>query len=542
MTEPTITANQGSPWLRVALGMVAVVAFALWWWSGEDVAPPNPNAADSLGEDYAAGLAATSSTDLVPQETSREIVGEMIEGMWSLIVTVVDANGDPVAAAAIELQATAKGAASDAGRTNADGVCRLEVTSDRVFVRAYHSRIGRSLLVAVTEEGYVDQQLRLLLWRSVRVTGIVLGADSRPWPGVRVSLEARHLLYGSNSPHVWPTQVVTNAAGRFEFEAGAEVPGLARLLGPGLGNIKAHWIATKGAQVVLAAPGALRIEGVVVDHAGNPRPARVLLSSAEDFRVRAEDIRPAERFSVQPKTLGKHMVTATAEGNLVAKAIVELRADKPRAYVELQLKERKAPAESEQPSPPSFQPVDASKSGFHPTVVVPPANGLAITLDVIGADGEPANDLEVSRASELGSVQNVSLGLGGGGKATLRVSQVADRPMRVLISSNDGAEYGWFDLGEGPVPPRVTVRLGKRGSVSIEARCRGRVARGVRLQMWTHHEPFWSGNDKHLLRADDVPSGPALIVVRRGFEIVGTKTIIVQPGVLTTDTVEVKLR
>ncbi|MGK0521106.1 MAG: hypothetical protein ACJAUC_003816, partial [Planctomycetota bacterium] len=148
MTEPTITANQGSPWLRVALGMVAVVAFALWWWSGEDVAPPNPNAADSLGEDYAAGLAATSSTDLVPQETSREIVGEMIEGMWSLIVTVVDANGDPVAAAAIELQATAKGAASDAGRTNADGVCRLEVTSDRVFVRAYHSRIGRSLLVA----------------------------------------------------------------------------------------------------------------------------------------------------------------------------------------------------------------------------------------------------------------------------------------------------------------------------------------------------------------------------------------------------------
>lgn len=542
MTEPAITASQGSPWLRVALVMAAVVAFALWWWSDEDVAPPNPNAADALGGDYAAGLAATSSIDLVPQEASREIVGEMIEGMWSLIVTVVDANGDPVAAAAIEVQATAKGAASDAGRTNADGFCRLEVTSDRVFVRAYHSRIGRSLLVAVQDDGYVVQQLRLLLWRPTRVTGIVLGADSRPWPGVHVSLEARHLLYGSSSPHVWPTSVVTNAAGCFEFEAAAAVPGLARLSATGFGNIEADWIANDGAQVVLAVPGALRIEGVVVDQTGNPTLAKVAFVRAGELRTRPQDPQAAERFSLQPKTLGKHTIMATGAGNLRATATVELRADQPRAYVELQLQEPKASSKPEEVASSSFNFSGGISRGFVSRMPKSVVDGPAITLDVFSADGEPAANVEVWKACELGRVMNWGLGEWRGSTGMLRQSKVYDRPMRLLVTNKSGTEHAWLELAEDPVPPRATVRLGRRGSVSVEARCRGRIARGVTLQMWTHHEPFSSGRGKHLLLADEVPAGPALILVRRGFEIVGQKTFIVQPGVLTTEVIEVELK
>ena len=544
MTESSPSAKQSSAWLRAAFLVLAVVGFAWWWWGGDEVAPPVPSQSGMRAEQAPAELAGSAATDQVRQASSREVIGEMAAGAWPLIVKVVDANGDPVAAAAVEVQESRRGAASIAARTNSDGICTLDVTSDRVLVRAHHSRIGRSLLVAATEDGYVDQQLRLLLWRPRQVTGVVLGADSRPWPGVGVRLEARELLYGASSPHVWPNEVVTDAAGRFAFEAAADVPGFARLSAPGFENVEAEWVASEGAQVVLAVPGALRIEGLVVDRAGNPISAVVVLASADDYRTQARTAVASERFSLEPKTLGTHTLSATGEGWLVGGATVELTAAQPRVYIEVKLEELERIPEPVAPTGPVLE-LDLGNgkaAGLQVPLVTPPVDHNAIVVEVVGADGKLAKGVMVQRASELGSVMHSNLTSSTSNHVTLRESQVKERPMRLLFSNRQFSEHGWLDLAEGPLPGRVIVQLGVRGSVSVEARCRGRVARGVMLQMWTHHEAFSSGRGKHHLEANEVPAGPALIEVRRGFELVGTKAILVQPGVFTSETIEVELK
>ena len=185
--------------LLVALAIVAVL---LWLSSGAAVVLPSTDRAPTgdAGSTNAAG--ASRAHEPSQPDASRELIDEMIEGTWQLQVQVVDATGDPVANAAIEVQETRQAAAHVAGKTGGDGLCTLEAVRDRFLVRAHHAGTGRSLLVAANRELHAETPLRLLLWRPVQMVGLVLGADSQPWPGAHVSLEALELLYGSNSPHV----------------------------------------------------------------------------------------------------------------------------------------------------------------------------------------------------------------------------------------------------------------------------------------------------------------------------------------------------
>jgi hypothetical protein len=87
----------------------------------------------------------------------------------------------------------------------------------------------------------------------------------------------------------------------------------------------------------------------------------------------------------------------------------------------------------------------------------------------------------------------------------------------------------------------MTVVLQPPASVDFVAKCRGRDARGVMLHLSTEHTDFVSGRGKHLMQLDEVPPGPAVLQVRRGFEVLATKNVFIRGGVTNYETIEVKL-
>ena len=486
MIAPTATEQPSSLPVRAMLVVAVALVAGLWWWFGDDVAPPAPAHRSAAGTDADAGTATGAALPVAPQAASREVIGEMAAGTWPLVVKVVDANGDPVAAAAIELHQTRRGGGAIAGRTDAEGICSLAIDRERVWVRARHSRIGRSLLVAADEAEFHNARLRLLLWRPVRVAGIVLTADGRPWPKAQVSIEPRQILYGSKSPHVWPSRVVTDAAGRFSFEAAAHVPGFARLSMPGFENIDAEWVAKEGAQVVLAVPGAFRIEGTIVDPSGNPIRARAFLKHEDDYRSGAQLPVAAERFTLEPKGIGKWQVSAVPEdasgGEMIAVADVELTMERPRAYVELRMEKLGDVPDVvvEEPSSTKDQ-FFSGMSGARPPK--PPPSPPLMAVEVFGPDGKPVDGIIMHRACELGEVRNYRCGTFDGHRAVLTEKHLSMRPMRILVFDKAQTAHGWIDVSDGRVPPNLTVHLGAKSSVVFEARCRGRAARGVHLRL-----------------------------------------------------------
>src|SRR5690606_40951780 len=135
---------------------------------------------DATREQRTSGELVGSSSNLtVPQTTQRELVDQEHDGFWRLQVQVVDATGDPVASALLEWQESVDSVAHVAGTTNSDGICQLETDVERLFVRAHAAGIGRSLLVPASNDDGGQCHLRLLLWRPVRMTGVVLGANAR---------------------------------------------------------------------------------------------------------------------------------------------------------------------------------------------------------------------------------------------------------------------------------------------------------------------------------------------------------------------------
>ena len=508
--------------LLVALAIVAVL---LWLSSGAAVVLPSTDRAPTgdAGSTNAAG--ASRAHEPSQPETSRELIDEMIEGTWQLQVQVVDATGDPVANAAIEVQETRQAAAHVAGKTGGDGLCTLEAVRDRFLVRAHHAGTGRSLLVAANCELHAETPLRLLLWRPVQMVGLVLGADSQPWPGAHVSLEALELLYGSNSPHVSPSEVIADRMGRFSFEAAAAVPGSARLAMPGVSGVQVEWLASEGEEVVLAVPGALCIEGVVLDEQGNPTLAQVEVFTGPtpwSSRQRPESV---VNFSLSPQSLGEHTVRAVTSDGRSASTTVTLSATQPRAYVELHLQrgEQVAPKE------------DATDAGTA-------ESAGSIAMAVFTSDGRPAKGVRVAAARPLGQGFGELLASADRHEVVIDGRHLAKRAMRLLIVDQESDEFGVFEVAAGALQDRVTMTLGMRGSVAIEALHQGRAVRGVTLQLWTHHEPFFSGVGKHQLLAENVPPGPALVEVKRGFEVIARKEILVRPGVLTSESVEVEMR
>lgn len=526
--RPIGSRTSPAPWL-VLLIIVGLVML-IWWWNHDEVAPPVTE--NSLADQHGVVVDAeqASADRLQPQLAQRELLSSTSETAWQLKVEVVDATAEPVAGAQVELQPTRRSAAHAAGKTNRDGICSIEVEADYMLVRAHHSGTGSSLLVAVDREEHADVPVRLLLWRPVQMTGLVLGADAQPWPGARVTLQAQDLLYGSNSPHVSPAEVVTDRSGQFAFEAAAALPGAAQLTMPGFERVHVEWVASEGQQVLLAVPGALRIEGVVLDAIGNPTAARVdLVDTVTDqafvaqFRLGSR-LELAERFALEPKRLGEHSVRAVAEDGRTATARVHITAAQPRTYVEMMLRDA-TPLAPERPAAES-----------EPVLAEP------FTIDVFLADGRPAKQLEVSVAQELGQGIGRVIASSGASRVSVAANRLSRRPMRLTVQDPASDQFGVIDLAAGPLPARASLTLGVRGAVALEARFRDRAAPGVTLQLWTYPEPFFSGRGKHRLEAENVPPGPALVWVKRGFEIIASKQIMVLPGALTTEQIEVELR
>lgn len=515
----TLRANH---WPRAVLIMALFCALFGWRMCGSEVEPPKSRDAKDASQ-RVAGTATEASLDNKTNAAGhRELVREQVAGTWSLQLKVLDTNGMAVASADVDVIDAVQGGELGKVVTDRDGNCEVVVRKDHAAVRATHADVGRSLTLPVSRDGDADQTIRLVLWRPVLMTGVALGADAQPLRGVQVELEPLTLLYGCNSPHVAPSQVVTDDRGRFSFEAPVGLEGFAHIRVAHNQRIDAAWTAEPGGEVVVAVPGAFCIEGLVIDAAGNATKANVSLAGAlpDLFLWRPDD--PVERFSLDPKKPGKHSLVALGFDGWVAKADVEITAARPRAYVELRL-----------------QKADDTLALAPVRKVEDPT--ASIWIDVFTADGKPANKVWLSRGREQRGPQHVPLSEGRGPQIQLSGRTLWQRPMRILVFDAPSNQYGWLELKSGPLPTRATVVLQPPASIDFIAKCRGRDARGVMLHLSTEHTDLVSGRGKHHMQMDDVPPGPAVLEVRRGFELLATKKVFLRGGVTNFETIEVEL-
>lgn len=495
-----------------------LLALSLW---GGDPAPPKLGASAEKRSRSGAAAAEASHQRDVESSGARELVAEQPDGTWPLEVEIVDAHGDPVAGARVTVLDAVSGEVGATAITDRDGLCGVPIAADRAAVRALHEEVGRTLTLPVSQEEDEGTPVRLILWRPVQMRGVVLGEDAQPLRGVRVELEAASLLYGTNSPHVSPASVVSDDLGRFTFEAPLGLQGYAHMAPPGRGSrVEANWTAEKGGEVVLALPGAFRIEGLVLDADGNRAKANVALArEVRKLSVGLGD--PVEQYSVDAESPGMHEVIALGFDGWTARQKVELSVARPRVYVELKL--------SKADNTLALAPI---KKVFDPNA--------SITFDVFRDDGSPSMVVDLSYGdpnSDAAYYHQQSSGnqLKVGGRSLWQ------RPLQMLFFDKAANQYGLFDLPEGPIAPRVRIVLEQPGSVDIVARCRGREARGVALYLATPHTDFASGTDKHRMQINEVPPGPALLEARRGFELLGTKALIIRGGVTNYATIEVDL-
>jgi len=512
--------NANNRWLTAVIVIAVLgvlVALSLW---GGDTAPPKHT--ESVAQNERTGpLAAEASHGKSATSGTRELIAEQPEGTWPLVVEIVDAHGDAVAGARVTVVDAVSGEAGVTVITDRDGLSEIPIAADRAAVRGLHEEVGRTLTLPVSKDEDEGTPVRLILWRTVQMRGVVLGEDARPLRGVRVDLEAASLLYGTNSPHVAPANVVSDDLGRFTFEAPLGLHGYAHMTPPGRGaRVKADWTAENGGEVVLAMPGAFRIEGLVLDADGNRAKANVALAR-EVKRLSMGMGDPVEQFSVDAESSGMHEIVALGFDGWTAKQKVELTVARPRAYVELKL--------SKEDNTLALAPI---KKVFDPKA--------SITFDVFRDDGSPAVVVDLSYGdpnsdSAFYHQQSTGNQLKVGGRSLWQ------RPLQMLFFDKSANQYATFDLPEGPIAPRVRIVLEQAGSIDIVARCRGRVARGVTLYLSTPHTDFASGTGKHRMQLNDVPPGPALLEARRGFELLGTKALIIRGGVINYATIEVDL-
>lgn len=511
-------------WHRPVLILVLFGALFGLRMCGSEVEPPACNDADGATQRVAGIAAEAIAQEKTRTAGPRELVREQLAGSWSLQLQVLDTNGAAVASASVDVLDAVQGGEVAKVVTDREGFCEVVVREDRVAVRATHADVGRSLTLSVSRDVDADQTIRMILWRPVQMTGVALGRDAQPLRGVQVELEPLSLLYGSNSPHVVPPLVVTDGRGRFSFEAPFGLEGFAYMRVAGRSKrIEVAWTAEPGGEVVVAVPGAFRIEGLVTDAAGNVTKANVSLAQAKHstFISTSRD-EPAERFSLDPKKPGKHSLVAVGFDGFVAKVDVEVTSARPRAYVELTLKE-----------------ADDTLALAPVTTVEDPT--ASIWVDVFTADGKPAKRVWLSNGRTPSGPLPAPLSNDRGPKIQLSGRTLWGRPMRILVYDAPSNQYGWLELKNGPLPPRMTVVLQPPASVDFVAKCRGRDARGVMLHLSTEHTDFVSGRGKHLMQLDEVPPGPAVLQVRRGFEVLATKNVFIRGGVTNYETIEVKL-
>lgn len=515
-------ANEKNRWLPAVIFIAALgvlLGLSLW---GADVVPPAGGGEKKVAEVGAGEVVEAAFSKGEEGAAARELIAAQPDGTWPLRVEVVDAHGDPVAGARVTVVDPVQGESIANAITDAHGSCEVFVAADRAAVRAIHEEVGRTLTLPVSQAEDEEVPVRLVLWRPVEMRGVVLGEDAQPLRGMQVRIEASNLLYGTNAPHVSPERVVSDRLGRFTFEAPVGLQGFATMRVPGVkGRVEAKWTAKLGGQVVLAVPGAFKIEGLVLDEQGNRTKANVSLANVllGSWSTKEE---PRERFSLDVDRPGQHAIVALGFDGFTAQQTVELSVARPRAYVELTLTKAKDSLE--------LAPVKK--------VVDPDAT---ITVDVFRNDGSPAAGVELLIAGSHKTGFSNRAFTSNSNRVKVGGRVLWERPLDMLINDATVDQWAVLHLPQGPVPPHVRVSLEPTGGVDFVALCRGRDARGVNLYLTTPHTDFASGTGKHRMQIDEVPPGPAVLEARRGFELLATKKLIIRGGITNYATIEVDL-
>ncbi|MFT7536363.1 MAG: hypothetical protein ACI85K_002317 [Hyphomicrobiaceae bacterium] len=206
----------------VVLLVACIVGVVFWLGSDRKVDVAPPLVSDAIEQRELQLL----STPLVDLSKTREVIQDnaprkpSTDGAWPASILVIDALGEPVANAKVDLSAAQKGPALHTVFTDSLGLATLMVSADRAFVRAYHQDVGRSIAVdavdIVAQGGLVT---RLMLARPASMTASVIDQQAQPVASqlVRLVDTARGRFYGT--PTFAPRTVTTDIHGRFEFEA-----------------------------------------------------------------------------------------------------------------------------------------------------------------------------------------------------------------------------------------------------------------------------------------------------------------------------------
>ncbi|MBL8755061.1 MAG: hypothetical protein JNK15_17285 [Planctomycetes bacterium] len=245
---------------------------------------------------------------------------------WALAVQVVDAFAEPVAGAQVELWHRLEAAAPFRVATaDARGESRLPVQADAVLVRARADGVGDSVRLRVERAQAAAAPVVLMLLQVVQVRGLVLAGDGAPLRGATVQAEERWQGGEITRPNLTATALPTDGEGRFAFDCAVGTTVDLQAVGES-GAASTSLLVTQSCEVVLACPGAFRIEGSIVDANGRPLAGTATTSEftnpfsglADPWFGGVHAAESSTTFSLAVDQPGRHVVHVNVPGHRVS--------------------------------------------------------------------------------------------------------------------------------------------------------------------------------------------------------------------------------
>lgn len=508
--------------LVVIFGVLLVVVTALCWQAWTAVAAPDL--------ENGAGQRAESASDVVGAEDRRDEPGREDPGgdepplqrspeeSWRIAAMVRDALGDGVEGARIEVRSAPGGALLAKAVAGQRGVARFDVRGETLFVRARHPDLGVSLEHRLTRK---RRSCVMVLQRPVRMRGYAFDARGQPLAGALVELldgngvTLRNLLGGPSDARVIPSRMRADEDGAFAFEAPAGWNGVACVKMPNGGILSdpgsAPFTVQEGRDVLVGLPGAFCVRGVVLDANGEAVDALVWAVGSVVGR------RPvsSSSFSIAVEPGETTRILASANSQIGSVDVTATRANpQPRVVIHL-------------------------GRGDGVPSVFRSLRDDSIEVVATCSDGSAPPTLRYRWVDEtftrsLGDPERVK-------GSSIRLGRAPLPPARLWVKARSGEVATWV-LPAGGLPKRVALRLQKPVDVEVEVLHQGRPARGLTATLYAcGTRETVKMRRPGRARFTRVCPGPAKVVVKRGWELVGEQRLFLAEIGTTRVTVPVDL-
>ncbi len=498
-------------------------------------------------------------------------------GAWVLAVRAVDSLGDPVAAAAVELsRSLADEQPYQEGHVDGDGVGRLFVRDDSVFVRVRHPDFGESVRVLVQRATAPAEPMPLMLLRAVLVRGLVIGSEGEPIVGASVKVTEHWKGGALLRATLTADSFVTDREGRFEFDCvvGTQIELVADELV--LSSRAAEsLLVTQPCEVVLASHGAFRIDGSFVDASGRSIHGTAGASGFQEWSGKLRT--PGSTFALTLARPGLHVLRATVAGHMArsievmlsvqqrhrtvgfvahptmatrGKVVDDLGRPVHRAFL---VAKPDDPAWGEvllQPEDGSFEFPLVPATGWTLTAHGTAGNGIrcragdselrlvvtnreqprqsTVGVDVFAVDGASPSHVVFSHISGQGMERTIETVSVRGAPPRVTLELPFPRERWLLLAADPFSKHAghvWVETDDRP----LQLVLEPMVPVEVTVRRAGRPVRGVTVRI----EPC-GGSEKVRVDANGVarfgglPHGPASVRVLRGNEELATKEVLLR--------------